>query len=315
MDFKITPVWLAQIQTGDHTFKITTKTETDELALSIRAVGLLQPPVLIQTNNNFTVICGFRRIAACETLNIAKIPARVLHANCSKLTCAQIAISDNASQRSLNIVEQSRAYALIRKFADSPPDWIKSVESTGLACSETAVDRILPVAGMPISLQDAILEGSIALPIALHINHLESDDAMALCLFFRQVTTGLNIQRELLALISEISLRDDISIARLIEQADITDITKNADLPAPQKAQQLRIKLKAKRYPELSKAEASFNQKLKTLKLNPRVQIHPPHFFEGKSYRLSLTIDSRRQLQSLQSELDKLVHHPHLLPE
>ena len=44
------------------------------------------------------------------------------------------------------------------------------VESTGLACSQTAMDRIIPVAGMPVSLQDAILEGSIALPIALHIN-------------------------------------------------------------------------------------------------------------------------------------------------
>jgi len=65
----------------------------------------------------------------------------------------------------------------------------------------------------------------------------------------------------------------------------------------------------------LSKAETAYHQKLKTLKLNPRVQIHPPRFFEGKSYRLSLTIDSRRQLKSMQSELDKLVHHPSLLPE
>ena len=73
--------------------------------------------------------------------------------------------------------------------------------------------------------------------------------------------------------------------------------------------------LKSKRFPELSKAEAAYNQKVKTLKLNPRVQIHPPRFFEGTSYRLSLTIDSRHQLKSLQSELDKLVHHPNLLPE
>ena len=49
MDFKITPVSLDQIDTGDRTFKITTKTETTELALSISAIGLLQPPVLIQS--------------------------------------------------------------------------------------------------------------------------------------------------------------------------------------------------------------------------------------------------------------------------
>jgi ParB family chromosome partitioning protein len=315
MDFEITPVLVDQIQTGDHTFKITTNTETTELVRSISAVGLLQPPVLMKTGRDFTVVCGFRRIDACENLHMARIPARILQSNFSKITCAQIAVSDNASQRALNIVEQSRAYALIRKFSGRSPTWLKIAESTGLAGSQSAMDRIIPVAGMPGPMQDAILEGSIALPIALQINHLENDDAVALCSLFRQVSTGLNIQRELLELISEISLRDDIPVAKLIAQADIADIIENADCPAPQKAQQLRMLMKAKRFPELSKAETAYHQKLKTLKLNPRVQIHPPRFFEGKSYRLSLTIDSRRQLKSLQSELDKLVHHPNLLPE
>ncbi len=315
MDFEITPVLIDQIKTGDHTFKITTKTEQAELARSISAIGLLHPPVLVKTGSDFTIVCGFRRVEACETLNIKRIPARILQSNVSTIACAQIAVIDNSSQRVLNIVEQSRACALIRKFADNETAWMNIVESTGLASSQTAMDRIMPVAGMPVPLQDAILEGSIALPIALQISHLEHDDAKALCSFFRQVTTGLNIQRELLELISEISRRDDIAIARLLEQADIFDIIENTDFPAPQKTQRLRMMLKSKRFPELSRAEAAYNQKVKTLKLNPRVQIHPPRFFEGTSYRLSLTIDSRHQLKSLQSELDKLVHHPNLLPE
>jgi len=315
MDFKITPVSLDRINTGDKTYRITTKTEKDELALSISAIGLLQPPVLMKTRHDYTVVCGFRRIHACASLNIAMIPARILHSDHPKIGCAQIAISDNSSQRVLNIVEQSRAYALISHFADSPTAWRGIVESAGLASSQTAIDRILPIAGMPDSLQDAILEGRIALPVALSINRLKNEDASALCTFFRQVAAGLNIQRELLALISEISLRDDIPIARLVKQSDIIDIMRNADFSAPQKAQQLRMNLKAKRYPELSKAEASFNQKVKSLRLNPRIQIHPPPFFEGTAYRLSLRIDSRRQLKFLQSDLDKLVGHPNLLPE
>jgi len=315
MDFKISSVSLDQIETGDQTFKITTNTEKTELALSVSAIGLLQPPVLKKSVRDFTVVCGFRRIAVCEALGIATIPARILNSDFSKIGCAQIAISDNSSQRELNVVEQSRAYALIRKFAEHSSDWLKILESTGLASSQAAMDRIIPVAGMPASLQDAILEGSIALPVALHINRLGNDDAVSLCGLFRQLTTGLNIQRELLELISEISLRDDIPIARLIEQADIAEIIGNSDVPAPQNVQHLRMILKAKRYPELSKVEASYNQKVKSLKLNPRIQIQPPRFFEGKSYRLSLTVESRSQLKTLQSELDKLANHPNLLPE
>ena len=227
MDFEITPVLIDQIQTGDLTFKITTKTEKTELARSICAIGLLQPPVLIKKGPDFTIVCGFRRIDACKTLNIKRIPARILQSNVSPITCVQIAVIDNSSQRTLNIVEQSRAYALIRKFADDATTWMKIGESTGLASSQTAMDRIIPVAGMPVTMQDAILEGSIALPIALQISHLEHDDANALCGFFRQVTTGLNIQRELLELISEISRRDDIPIARLVDQEYISDIIDN----------------------------------------------------------------------------------------
>lgn len=315
MDFKLDPVSLDRIEIADHTFKITTQTDNTDLALSISAIGLLQPPVLMEKGRNHTVVCGFRRISACKALNIGSIPSRMLHPDTSCIKCAQIAIADNSFQRPLNVVEQSRAFALIRRFSENSTVWMEIAASIGLPGSQSAMDRIMPVAGMPVALQDAILDGSIALPIALHINQLNTDDAMAICDFLRQITTGLNVQRELLELISEISIRDDISIARLLEQDDITAVMGNDGSPVPQKVQHLRMMLKAKRNPELSKAEALYHQKVKSLKLNPRVQLQPPRFFEGKSYRLTLTVDSRRQLKFLQSELKKLIDHPNLLPE
>jgi ParB family transcriptional regulator, chromosome partitioning protein len=315
MDYKLSPVSLDQIETDDRTFKISTNENETDLALSISAIGLLQPPILLKQEFGYIVVCGFRRIAACAALAMACIPARILRSDFSKITCAQIAISDNSRQRPLNIVEQSRAYNLVRRFAEGSSAWCDIVESTGLAVSQTAMDRIIPVADMPVAMQDALLEGSIALPVALHINQLNPDDASAFCVFFRTLTTGLNVQRELVELISEISIRDGISIVRLMEQDDISAILANRDFSAPQKVRELRLMLKAKRYPELSRAEALYAQKLKSLKLDPRVQLHPPRFFEGNTYRLSLTVDSRRQLKSLKTELEKLIQHPTLLPE
>ena len=315
MDYRISPVSLDQIETGDHTFKITTSSNDSELALSIGAIGLLQPPVLLKNGSGHVVVCGFRRIAACAALGMSGIPARIIQSDASPVTCAQIAISDNSWQRPLNIVEQSRAYALIRRFAEGPPAWPDIIASTGLASSRSAIDRIMPIADMPISMQDALLEGSIALPVALQIVQLNEDDARTLCTLFRTLSTGLNVQRELVDLISEISLRDDMSIVRLMAQDDITAITGNEDMPAPQKVRKLRIMLKARRYPALSKAEALYHQNVKSLKLDPCIQLHPPRFFEGNTYRLSISIDSRRQLKTLQPELDKLVRHPTLLPE
>jgi ParB family chromosome partitioning protein len=315
MDYKIRPVSLDQIETNDPTFRITTNTDTTDLALSISAIGVLQPPVVIKKQGGYRVVCGFRRIAACSALKHDHVPARILHSDVSTLTCAQIAISDNSLQRPLNVVEQSRAYALVQKVVDGSPAWRKIAASTGLPGSQSAVDRILPVADMPVCMQNGILEGSIALPIALHISRLNEADAKALCIFFRALTTSLNVQRELLELISEISLRDDISIVQLMEQDQIAAIMGNGNFSVPQKVHALRVMLKTKRYPELSRAEALYGQNAKSLKLDPRVQLHPPRFFEGTTYRLSLTFNSRQQLKSLQPELEKLVQHPTLLPD
>lgn len=315
MDCKICPVSLDRIETAENTFQITTTTDKADLAASIRAIGLLQPPVLIKKGGFYTVVCGYRRIAACEALNITSIAARVLPPDTSPVNCVRIAISDNTFQRPLNVVEQSRAFALIRRFVDSSTSWLKIAESTGMPASQKAMDRIMPVAGMPAILQDAILYGSIALPVALTVSRLEKNDADALCGFFSTINTGLNIQRELLELILEISRRDDISIARLMKRDDIMAVIENDDSSSPQKTREVRVLLKAERYPELSKAEAVYLRKVKSLKLSPLVQFQPPQFFEGKSYRLTLTVNSRRQLQSLQTELEKLVHHPDLLPQ
>jgi ParB family chromosome partitioning protein len=315
MDFKICSVSPDDIGTDDRTFKISTNTDETDLVASIRTIGLLQPPVLISKESGYRVVCGFRRILACMALNMPSIPARILPPDTPGMVCAQIAISDNSFQRPLNLVEQSRGYALARQFSGGSSVWLKMVESTGLASSQTAMDRIIPIADMPASMQEALLEGSIALPVAVRITQLNDDDARALCTFFRQISTGLNVQRELMELITEISLRDGIAITRLIEMDEIAAVMENGDRSVPQKVHELRIILRSKRYPELSKAESLYLQKVKSLKLDPCVQLQPPPFFEGNTYRLTLSVHSRRQLNSLQHQLKKLIDHPDLLPE
>lgn len=315
MDFKISPVALDRIDTADRTFKVTTHTDKIDLAPSIDSMGLLQPVVLLEKGDDYTVVCGFRRIRICAGLAIGPIAARILPADFPALACARFAIADNAFQRQLNVVEQSRAFALIRRFAEDSNAWPSIAQSTGLPDSRRAMDRIMPVAGMPPSLQKAILNGSIALPVALQINDMQKEDAVALGDLLGAITAGLNVQRELLAMVGDISRRDDISIAKLIDDGAIKAIMDDTDTPAPQKVKQLRMLLKFRRYPELSQAEATYKQALNSLRLDRRIQLQAPPFFEGTSYRLTLSIDSRRQLKSLQPQLDKLAHHPDLLPE
>ena len=168
MDFEIRNVSLDQIETTDHTFKISTTNDKTELALSISAIGLLQPPVLIRRGPSHTVVCGFRRIAACAALNLSRIPSRILSPECSPIECSRIAIADNTHQRSLNVIEQSRAYALIQRFESDSTAWLQIARATGLPESQAAMDRIVPVCAMPKRLQENILSGKVISMLGAH---------------------------------------------------------------------------------------------------------------------------------------------------
>ena len=314
MDCDLQTVSLDRIETADRTFQITTSIDKPDLKPFIGSAGLLQPPLLLPKEDKWIVVCGFRRIEACNDLKIRQIPAWILAADHSRNDNIRIAIADNASQRSLNVVEQARALGLICSTADRVQS-LEMAAAFGLPASRKTMNRIMPVAQMSQPLQEGLLTGQIALPVALQIHRMGGDDAQELSTFFLSIHTGLNVQRELMDRIIDICRRDRISIAELIHAKAIAAILKDTDAPMPQRVQQLRGHLKEQRYPELSKTENRYQDLVKSLRLNSRLQLQPPPFFEGKTYRLSLSIESRKQLKSLKADLDRLIDHPSILPE
>lgn len=317
MDFEIAHVSPDRIDLDDHTYRITTNKETADLALSISAIGLLNPPALIDAQGRLIVISGFRRLAAMKSLDDYRhcVPVRMLPLTTTTMRQAAIAISDNTFQRQLNVVEQSRCYALLRRVCDPPESWTNLANACGLPASGKALKRILPIARMPEMLQQAIVEGSIALPVAHLINEINTDDRRSMIDFLRKITTGLNVQRELFELITEIAKRDGLPIQTLIERDRVRLILEQELLSTPQKAQQIRHLFKAERFPALSDTQKRYQQTLRELRLSPYVQVQPPPFFEGKTYQVTLKVNSRHQLRTLQEELEKLASSATFLPE
>ncbi|MDL2329470.1 ParB/RepB/Spo0J family partition protein [Desulfosarcina sp. OttesenSCG-928-A07] len=306
MDSDVRQIAASQIDLSDTTFQITTAVDKTDLALSISAVGLLQFPILAETQGGFLVVCGFRRIRTLTALDQTLIQARVLPKTCSPLECACIAIADNSGQRPLNIVEQARAYTLIHKFTPPGQSWQEVARSVSLPDSDAAKNRIMPVTNMPDALQSAILEGSIALPVALTLVALTPDIMLPLISFLRSLNASLRVQRELLEMVREISLRDDIPVSQVIHAPDIAAIMEDPETPMPQKVQNVRQVFKNRRYPALCRAEKKYHDTIRALKADPRIQVQPPRDFEGKTYHITLAVHSRKDLDALWPDAQKL---------
>ena len=132
MDFENNQIPLSLIDSKDQTFRITTETYIDDMLDSIKNVGLINSPILIKKKSKYTIISGFRRIAACRKLGFLNIEAKILDSNANELDCLKFAIIDNSFQRPLNLIEQSRALFMLSGFFKDFTSLAEAASSFGL---------------------------------------------------------------------------------------------------------------------------------------------------------------------------------------
>lgn len=89
--------------------------ELDELAESIRSLGVLQPILVRPCAGAFEIVAGERRWRAAQRAGLDQIPAMVREL--SEFELLQIALVENVQRQQLSPVEEAHAYdRLIREF-------------------------------------------------------------------------------------------------------------------------------------------------------------------------------------------------------
>jgi len=305
-------VLLTDIDSGDRTFRVTTRDDNEDLIASIRQVGLIQPPVLIARSAGYSIVCGFRRIAACRQASLTRITAGVLGKRTDRFKAAQVSIADNAFQRSLNLVETSRALKLLEDFSPDDQQRITAAAALGLPTSRSVVADIKRICHLPLQVQEGILTNTIDLSMALELGGLDRKDAAELVSLFEQLKIGLNKQRELLLLTKESAERDNTTILKLLTAKSLQEILKDVEMDGAVKRQKVRSYFRQRRFPSVTKAEDEYRKRVKQLKLGNHIVLIPPKDFEGNTFSMTLRFHNRRELDDLKKRLDAMVQHPAL---
>ncbi len=81
----------------------------EELAESIRKIGLLQP-IIVRSNNseNFEIVAGNRRFSACKKLGLRKIPCHIVELDDKK--AFEVSVIENVQRRTLNPIDEGLAF-------------------------------------------------------------------------------------------------------------------------------------------------------------------------------------------------------------
>jgi len=80
----------------------------DDLAESIAEKGLLEPIVIRPLEDKFEIVAGNRRLAACKSLGMRKVPCHILNFNDQE--AYEAALIENLQHKTLNPVEEARAF-------------------------------------------------------------------------------------------------------------------------------------------------------------------------------------------------------------
>ncbi len=306
------PVLLEDIDTDRADFCITTETDIQRLTASIRLVGIMNHPRLLAGGEKYIPVCGYRRIRACRELGMSGIPAYIVPESDSRLDLIRMAITDNSFQRPLNLVEQSRCLALLAPFFPDAGKLAEAAAPLGLPSHPAHVEKLLALTRLPEAARQALLDESLALPAALELLSFSGPDILRMVELFATLRPGLNRQREILLLLTEIMARDGLSLDELLSEADISAILADEKMDRGRKSGELRGRLRRRRFPRLSETEKAYDAFVRELHLESGMKIIPPRYFESNIYTLEARFKSLTDLAGHQESIDRLLHHPRL---
>ena len=130
--------------------------EIEELAMSIREHGIIQPLIVAPAvNGTFTVIAGERRLQAARRAGLRNVPVVIRNATDQQLL--ELALIENVQRADLNPIEEAEAFHhLIKEFGLSQEAVAARVGKSRVAVTNTL--RLLDAAS---SVKQALVDGKI----------------------------------------------------------------------------------------------------------------------------------------------------------
>lgn len=131
-------------------------TSLNDLALSIKQHGIIQPLVLRRKNDKYEIIAGERRFKAAKLAGLASVPAVI--SNLDDNASAEVAIVENIQRKDLTAIEEAKSFQTLLDKGYMTQDEL----ARKMGLSQSAISNKLRLLTLDESVQDAILSEKIS---------------------------------------------------------------------------------------------------------------------------------------------------------
>lgn len=159
----------------------------EELANSIRTVGLLNPIVVRKVGERWQLVAGWRRLKACEIIGLASVPCRVAPSNEEMADLQRI--HENVFREDINPVDEGDFYrTLLKKY-----QWNISQLSLNIKKSPSYINNRINVVDADEEIKEAMRDEKIGISIAMELMRID-DPPQRKRLLWYAVNSGATIE-------------------------------------------------------------------------------------------------------------------------
>ena len=128
----------------------------EDLAKSIRAIGVLQPILVRPSNGGYELIAGERRWRAATSAGLTEIPAVVKVTD--DMSSTEQALVENLHRQDLTALEEAAAYRQLLDDFSLTHDQV----ATRVGKSRSAISNALRLLTLPASIQEVLADGRLS---------------------------------------------------------------------------------------------------------------------------------------------------------
>jgi ParB family chromosome partitioning protein len=159
----------------------------DELADSIRKVGVLQAIIVRPYSDGYQIIAGERRWRAAKAAGLDRVPVRIMGS--SDIESLELALIENLQRQDLNAMEEARGYRrLIAEYQMTQAELADKVSK-----SRPAIANTLRLLDLPDEVQEMLAEDKLTAGHARAVLAVP-DEERRLSLARKVVADGLSVR-------------------------------------------------------------------------------------------------------------------------
>ena len=179
--------------------------------------------------------------------------------------------------------------------------------------TEEFLNRYVAVAELGNKGLDLLAEGLLDPQTGRVIAEMPDQDRETMLDLFAALKPGVNKRRQLMELIQDISRRENINPAEILNDPKIREILDAPNLNPPQKEHRTRDSLTCRRYPELTAMRERQQALIRKLALARNMSLKTPPGFEGLEFQMEIAFGDPDELAEAIRKLEQLIQDPALV--